>query len=260
MSEQAHILIIEDEDLVRRELRECFESGGYTVMEADDCASAQAMLAVHKFDLITVDVKLKIKNAPPETPPDDGAKLAREIRRDHSDCGILAVSVDGDKPEHLDWLRTWADDSIPKPFRDEEVLARTEAILRRSRRQNGGDQQNGVGRGSYGHFTNWVLNTKRHQLIAPDGRVEDLRQAEFSLLMLLLKHPREVLSRERIFELDPHIRAMGVQDIRGPVDMRVYRLRGRFGREIGDDIIKTFRGMGYVLEADVVWSDERVLP
>ena len=251
MTESLQILIVDDHAKVRGVLRPALEKAGFVVHEAASSAQAHIVMARHRINLVTVDVLLEASN-------EDGQVLAREIRKQY-DCAIIMLSVLGNEPRHYDWLAHWADASIPKPFEPEEVVAQAQAILRRYANGNrpGGSAEKPEQ--DTAMFMGWLLNTKRHDLIAPDGTPVGLTMGEFALLVNFLKNSGEILTREWIFGQDSDgqdLDALDGDDIDRAVDMRISRLRRklRLGHPSGRDLIGTVRGVGYKLKTDVKWE------
>ena len=262
MQEFVHnILIVDDDEAIRALLREAFEQAGFAVYEAANSAQARTIMESAKISLVTVDVLLDQPNDTRE----DGKVLAREIRAQY-DCAIIMLSVLGKKPQHYGWLEHWADASIPKPFEAQEVVAQARAILRRygngnSTRPVEGDEQ------EIASFMGWELNTKRHDLIAPDGKPVGLTMGEFTLLLNFLRKSGEVLTREWIFNQDNDAQDGDADNevIDRAIDMRISRLRAKLrkGHPSGRDLIETVRAAGYRLKPIVRWDSrpiDRVTP
>lgn len=246
----ARILIVDDDPEIRSVLRKCFEGAGYVVAEAASIAGARTALASDVFHLVTVDVNLDCADGTRE----DGKDLALEIRSRYH-CGIIMLSVITDRGERNNWLQDWADDTVMKPFQVDELLARTRAVLRRYQPGNGRDEMPDSGVAS---FAGWTLDTRRIELRSPQGKIVPMTMGDFNLLRSLLRHPQEVLSRDRIAAMDASIQTMASDSARA-VDMRISRLRDRLTEcESADkDLIRTVRGAGYMLVAEVQWEASR---
>jgi DNA-binding response OmpR family regulator len=123
---QRSILVVDDDPAVRTLLRRCLESDGYRVTEAADSAGVRAALADSPPDLITLDLALGTES---------GLDLARDLRRDNA-VPIIMVTGKDDVIERIVGLEVGADDYLTKPFHVREVLARVNAVLRRTRRRH----------------------------------------------------------------------------------------------------------------------------
>ncbi|MCL4768432.1 MAG: response regulator transcription factor [Hyphomicrobiaceae bacterium] len=237
----AHILVVDDEAKVRLLLRRCFEGEGYRVTEAAGSIEVMELLASTRFDLVTLDLNLA---------DGDGLTVAREIRA-RSPVPIVMVTGKGDTIDRVVGLELGADDYIAKPFHLREVLARVRAVLRRS---GGGAAADGPpphaapGRESLA-FAGWVLDVAKRELRSAGGAPCDLTTSEFDLLVLLASNANRVLSRDQIMD-----RLKGHDW--NPYDRTIDNLVVRLRRKIEPDaerptLIKTVRGVGYTLTADV---------
>jgi two-component system, OmpR family, response regulator len=247
VSEIAKILIVDDDEGVCKLLCEYFKETDYVVSVAHDIEDAREKLAAERHNLTILDVFFKNKAV--------GTEFAQEIREVHN-CGIILISGRADRKEQLSMLHAAVDDTISKPLDQDEVLARTRAVLRRYGVGAGAaaDKNNSPAPGVVATFAGWVLNLKRHDLTSPQGKPVSLTMGEFNLLCHFAKHPNEVLSREQIIEMDSSIQSTSPPD--RAVDMRISRLRHRLMQESPGDLelIRTVRGAGYMLTADVDWS------
>lgn len=239
-----NILVVDDEESVRTLLRECFEMEGFRVGEASDGAAMEAALASQTYDLVTLDLNLG---------GESGLELARRIR---SSCNVPIVMITGkgDTIDRVVGLELGADDYITKPFHLREVLARVRAVLRRynggaSTRMAAVTQTSGGAPGETYLFDDWVLDVVRRELRSATGQVHELTTAEFDMLAMFVQRPNRVLSRDNIMDL------MKGQDW-SPMDRSIDSLVVRVRKKIEADpsqprLIKTVRGVGYVLAADV---------
>ena len=240
----AHILVVDDEPKVRLLLRRCFESEGYEVTEAGSSAEAMQLLAQSTFDLVTLDLNL---------PDGDGLTVAREIRA-RLPVPIIMVTGKGDTIDRVVGLELGADDYITKPFHLREVLARVRAVLRRSAAAAGpvpaeAPPAPAAAPAETIAFAGWVLDPAKRELRQPCGTPRDLTTGEFDLLVLLANNANRVLSRDQIMD-----RLKGHDWT--PYDRTIDNLIVRLRRKIEPDperprLIKTVRGVGYTLTADV---------
>lgn len=247
MTDQHCVLVVEDDPEMRGLLRRCFEDGGFAVLVAGDTDEARPLLASHRVDLVTLDIVLG------EDHEGRAAELLGREIRDRHDCGIIMVSGKATRASRLAWLEDWADDNIQQPFDAEDMLARARAVLRRRRGNGHGDQARPTP-GGVARFAGWMLDMRTHDLTGPDGVIVQLTWGEFNLLSAFLRNANEVLSRERIVEMDGTIHSVGALD--RAVDMRVHRLRSKLGmdEEGAPDLIRTMRGAGYKFAAEIEWS------
>ena len=234
------ILVVDDEAPVRTLLRDCFELEGFEVREAADAETAMAELGPQRPHLITLDLKLG---------GDDGLELARRIR---GQCNIPIVMITGkgDTIDRVVGLELGADDYISKPFHVREVLARVKAVLRRYEAGSSHEPVEQAGdAGPRLSFEGWTLDIPRRELRAADGSQQELTTAEFNMLAMFAARPHRVLSRDNIMDL---LKGHEWSPFDRSIDSLIVRLR----RKIEPDpdtprLIKTVRGVGYVLATDV---------
>jgi DNA-binding response OmpR family regulator len=226
---QHHILVVDDDDQVRRMLRRCFEDEGYRVSEAIDQAGVNTALA-DGIDLITLDLNLGGA---------DGLSIARAVRQ-HWDLPIIMITGKGDMIDRIVGLEIGADDYIAKPFHLREVLARVRSVLRRAGPR--GQPTPAVSNGTQIHFDGFVLDLDRRELSGPEGEIR-ITSGEFDLLALFARHPHRVLSRDQIMDLlKGHDWAPNDRSI----DNQIARLRKLIEPDSNQPrLLKTVRGAGY---------------
>jgi DNA-binding response OmpR family regulator len=239
--EPRHILVVDDEAPIRLLLRECFELEGYRVSEAADGAALTAHLAKTPIDLITLDLKLGGEN---------GLELARLVR---STCNVPIVMITGkgDTIDRVVGLELGADDYIAKPFHVREVLARIKAVLRRYESGTSGSEASSVAgvAGEAYAFESWTLNIAKRELTDATGEVQELTTAEFNMLVMFVKRPSRVLSRDNIMDL---LKGHDWSPFDRSIDSLIVRVRKKIeANPETPKLIKTVRGVGYVFAADV---------
>ena len=219
-----HILLIEDEPKIARFLSQGLREEGHQVTATADLASAREALALHEPDLLIVDRML---------PDGDGLDLIRGLRRAGDRRPALCLSARDRVEERVEGLVSGADDYLVKPFAFEELLARVNALARRT----GG----GVSRLRVGDLE-IDLDGLRVQRAGVEIR---LTAQEFKLLRALAENAGRVMSRTRLLE--------GVWDLHhdpgsNVVEVYIGYLRQKIDKDFGSPLIHTVRGMGYVLE------------
>lgn len=223
---QHHILVVDDDDQVRRMLRRCFEDEGYRVSEAVDQAGVTLALG-NGIDLITLDLNLGGA---------DGLSIARTVRQSW-DLPIIMITGKGDMIDRIVGLEIGADDYLAKPCNPRELVARARAVLRRARDTEGAAPGDSV------RFAGFRLDIARRELIDPDDVVIPLSAGEFRLLRAFVERPQRVLTREQLldyaFDNDADV-------FDRAVDVQVSRLRRKLERPGGPEIIRTVRGEGYL--------------
>jgi two-component system OmpR family response regulator len=236
MATQDHILIVDDDAETRSLLQAYLQKQGYRVTSAADGKALRGALDTARPDLIVLDLML---------PGEDGLQLCRDLRG-RSNVPVIMLTARGEETDRIVGLEMGADDYLPKPFNPRELLARIKSVLRRARSLPENLEPEAV---KSFRFTGWSLDVATRNLTAPDGVVVPLSGTEFKLLRVFLAHPNRVLTRDQLIELmisrdaGPFDRALDVQ---------VSRLRQRLRDDAREPrIIKTVRGEGYVLAAQV---------
>jgi DNA-binding response OmpR family regulator len=212
------VLLVEDEPEIVGLLTDFLAVEGFGVVSAGDAQAAVEALGSDPVDCVVLDVML---------PGGSGFDVCRRIR-EHSDVPLLFLSARGEDEDKLRGLALGADDYIVKSATPAEVVARVKAVLRRS--ANGSTSS----RRRFG----WLeIDLAAHELLV-DGRPVKMTAREFELLTLFVAHPRQVLTREQIFE-----QVWGSWGDRSAVAVYVRRLRDKLPE--GATVIVTVWGVGY---------------
>jgi two-component system response regulator MprA len=225
------ILVVDDDRAVRESLRRSLQFNGYTVALAGDGQQAMEVLAMQRPDAMVLDVMM---------PRVDGLEVCRRLRGSGDDLPILVLTARDAVSDRVAGLDAGADDYLPKPFALEELLARLRALLRRSPPEGNGSA------GSAGvrfEFADLVLDEGTREVTRGTRRIS-LTRTEFSLLELLLRHPRQVLTRGRILE---DVWGYDFPTSGNALEVYVGYLRRK--TEAGGEprLIHTVRGVGYAL-------------
>ncbi|ACJ21156.1 response regulator [Coxiella burnetii] len=240
MTGTSHILIVDDDSDIRDLLGKFLRRHGFEASLAKDGSEMQTILLKQAVDLVILDIMM---------PGDDGLTLCRQMRA-NSTIPILMLTAISEEVDRILGLEMGADDYLSKPFNPRELLARVRAILRRS--QGGGGSLNGIGtneRVIY-EFVGWSLDPAERRLKSPDSLEITLSSGEFDLLHALVQRSQQVLSRDKLLDLTKN-REAGPFD--RSIDIQISRLRHKLEQDPKNpQIIKTIRGGGYVLAAEVV--------
>jgi DNA-binding response OmpR family regulator len=209
------VLLVEDDPEIVALLGDFLAVEDFGVVSAADAGGAIDALGTHPIACVVLDVML---------PDGSGFDVCRRIR-EQSDVPVLFLSARGEDEDKLRGLALGADDYIVKSATPAEVVARVKAVLRRSTPRT-------PRRHAYGRF---VVDRDAHEVMA-GGREITLTAREFELLELFIEHPRQVLSRDQIFE-----RVWGSWGDRSAVPVYVRRLR----EKLEPELITTVWGVGY---------------
>ncbi|MCP4698700.1 MAG: response regulator [Gammaproteobacteria bacterium] len=229
---QERILIVEDERETGKLLKDYLDFQGFEAVHVMDGKAMMRYLAEQKTDLIILDVML---------PDEDGLSLARELRRHGNNVPIIMVSALGEDVDRVVGLEVGADDYLPKPVNLRELLARVRAVLRRYNVTPPKAPAN-ISAKIY-QFGPFKLNMEAHELHRGDTELL-LTSAEFNLLAVLVTHPGQVLSRDRLMNL---LKGYDHTPYDRSIDVRISRLRQKLEAEPASiRYIHTIRGEGYL--------------
>ena len=224
--EAPKILVVDDESRMRKLVRDFLEKKNFQVLEAGDGEEAMDIFYEEKdIALILLDVMM---------PKMDGWEVCREIRK-NSKVPIIRLTARGDERDELLGFDLGVDEYISKPFSPKILVARVEAILRRTGQDAGGDVLSAGG---------IVIDKAAHQA-SVDGEPMELSFKEFELLTYFLENQGIALSREKILNSVWNYDYFG--DAR-TIDTHVKKLRSKMGAK--GEYIKTVWGMGYKFEVD----------
>jgi len=229
MRQKASILVVEDEEAIRAALTDFLEFHGFDVTEAADGFEAERTAADKQFDLILLDLML---------PKISGEQLCVKWRHDGLQTPIIMLTAKGREKEKISGLNLGADDYITKPFSLEELLARINAVLRRT------DPARMVGQAFA--FADWQVDIATLKIKQGEKETEITRR-EAGIIQYFVANPNRVISREELYREVWHepMSELGTRT----VDMHIAKLRSKIEPDTTDlKIIKTVRGVGYRYE------------
>jgi len=216
------ILVVDDDPHIRETLKRYLTYEGYRVELAEDGRQALSSMATEPADLVVLDVGL---------PGMDGLEVCRRIR-EADDVPIIMLTAKGTLEDKVDGLDSGADDYITKPFEPEELSARVRALLRRKAPQSQALK-----------FGTITLDPAARQVTVDEKQVE-LSSKEFDLLELMMRHPRQVLTRETFYDRIWGYDFSGESNI---LEVYIRYLRSKLEPVGAARYIQTVRGVGYVL-------------
>jgi two-component system, OmpR family, phosphate regulon response regulator OmpR len=233
------ILVVDDDPRLRGQLERYLADQGFAVKAVPDAAGLDRALERELYDLVVLDLML---------PGEDGLSICRRLRgkgNEGNAIAILMLTAKGDDIDRIVGLELGADDYLPKPFNPRELVARIHAVLRR--RVAPPPAGAPAASEEIMRFGRVEVNLATRELLR-DGTASMLTTGEFGLLTVLLKHPRQPLSRDKLMEL-ARGREHGAFD--RAIDVQISRLR----KLVEDDPakprhIQTVWGFGYVFVPD----------
>jgi two-component system aerobic respiration control protein ArcA len=225
--QKPHILIVEDEDVTRFNLRNLFEAEGYQVSEATDGESMDTQLQKHVINLVIMDINLPGKN---------GLLLARELTS-NNELGLIFLTGRDSDIDKILGLEIGADDYLTKPFNPRELTIRARNILNRI-----GQVKNDVEKAIV-TFNGWSLDGHSRKMTSPDGQIVSVPRGEYRALRLLIENTGQIVTRQQL------IKEMTGRDLRSndrTVDVTIRRLRKHFeSMPDARELINTIHGEGY---------------
>ncbi|WP_448549747.1 two-component system response regulator ArcA [Thalassotalea fusca] len=225
--QKPHILIVEDEEVTRFNLRNLFEAEGYNVSEATDGESMDQQLQLNTINLVIMDINLPGKN---------GLLLARELTN-NNELGLIFLTGRDSDIDKILGLEIGADDYLTKPFNPRELTIRARNILNRIN-QGKNEVDNAIIK-----FNEWTLDGNSRQLTSPAGHNVAIPRGEYRALRLLIENQGQIVTRQQL------IKEMTGRDLRSndrTVDVTIRRLRKHFELvEDSPELINTIHGEGY---------------
>jgi len=237
MTNGKHKILVVDDDLRLRQLLERYLSEqGFAVKTTDGAAAMDKALTREFYDLIVLDLML---------PGEDGLAICRRLRGEKNETAIIMLTAKGDEVDRIIGLELGADDYLPKPFNPRELVARIHAVLRRRGATPPpgapATKEETVAIGSV------TVNLATRELVR-DGKAIALTTGEFALLKVLIGHPRQPMSRDKLMEL---ARGREYDVFDRSIDVQISRLRKLVEEDPAKPRhIQTVWGFGYVFVPD----------
>ena len=224
------IVVVEDEPAILRGLLDVLEVGGYEAVGAPDGEAGLDEARRVGVDLVLLDLLL---------PKMDGLQVLAELRKTHPNLPVIILTARGTEDDRVRGLKMGADDYVVKPFSARELLARVEAVLRRSV-----DRPNEVQGARLGRA---IIDFERREIRWSERERGELSETETAILSFLVAHQRRAVSRD---ELLTRLWGIGPQGIETrTIDMHIARLRAKLkdpsGKETSEAIV-TVRAQGYM--------------
>ncbi|MCO4799557.1 MAG: response regulator, partial [Colwelliaceae bacterium] len=182
--QKPHILIVEDEDVTRFNLRNLFEAEGYAVSEAVNGDAMEKQLQQNTINLVIMDINLPGKN---------GLLLARELTN-NSELGLIFLTGRDSDIDKILGLEIGADDYLTKPFNPRELTIRARNILNRIS-QSKNESDNAIIR-----FNQWLLDGNSRKMTSPTGEIISIPRGEYRALRLLIENTGQIVTRQQLIK------------------------------------------------------------
>ncbi|MFO3788696.1 two-component system response regulator YkoG [Bacillus mojavensis] len=226
--EKGHILIVEDEEKIARVLQLELEYEGYSVTIKHNGNEGLDAAAEGSYSLLLLDVML---------PGMSGLEVLRRLRKTDQGTPVILLTARDSIPDKVTGLDIGANDYVTKPFEIEELLARIRAALRQT-----GSKTEDIG--TFLTYDDLQVNEKTREVRRGDKEVE-LTPREFDLLVYMLKHPQQVLTREQILSSVWGFDYIGDTNV---VDVYIRYIRKKLDYPYEKQLIHTVRGVGYTIK------------
>jgi DNA-binding response OmpR family regulator len=228
---RGRVLVIEDDAAIRRGIADALAASGYQALSEGDGDGGLAAALAADVDLVLLDVVL---------PRRDGFAVLEQVRRVRPTLPVIMLTARGAEQDRVRGLQTGADDYVVKPFSVTELLARVEAVLRRSAARPLPVQSLALG--------GRTVDFARRLVLGADGSTSELTELESELLRYLAANPARIVTRDELLANVWRLDARGLAT--RTVDMAVARLREKLGDDpAAPQVLRTVRGKGYVLAA-----------
>jgi len=225
------VLIIDDDEKLRKLLKEYLEGNGFKVLTLADGSDVKKTLQEESPEMVILDIML---------PGKDGLEVLKEIRMDHT-VPVIMLTAKGDQTDRIVGLELGADDYLPKPFNPRELLARMKAVLRRA---VPGDRDKVRKKEDPLLKAGGVTLNKAKQTLLIEGKELELSSTEYKILEVLMRHPNVVFSRDQLMNL---ARGRDFMAFDRSIDVHISKLRAKLEPDPRSPIrIKTVWGAGYM--------------
>ena len=222
------VLLVEDDSKIASFIIKGLKAEGFAVDHEDNGEDGLHMALTEPYDAAVIDIML---------PKMDGLSLVENMRREKLKTPIIILSAKGEVDDRVKGLQTGADDYLTKPFAFSELLARLQALIRRS---------SDVAEPTKLTVADISMNLITREVVRAGQKIE-LQPLEFSLLEYLLRHAGRVVSKTMIME---HVWDYYFDPQTNVVESRIYKLREKIDKGFTRKMIHTVRGVGYVLKED----------
>ena len=226
MTNCMELLVIEDDAVIGKALRQGFSEAGHGCAWAKQGDKGLTLATSQRFDAIVLDLMLPVM---------PGLDVLKNLRRQGIHTPVILLTALGSVEERVEGLNAGADDYLVKPFAFTELMARIEAVCRRTASRPPAVMQVG----------DLSLDLATRRVSRGDEEVE-LTPTEFSLLELLMRHAGQVVTRKMLCE---HLWESDWEGTTNVIEVHINRLRGKLDKKFHDTLIQTVRGRGYAIRS-----------
>lgn len=227
MSEQPCILVVEDDDAVRQGIVDALGFAGYEVISAADGREGMERALRSSYQLMLLDLVM---------PHYSGFEVLEALRRERPGQPVIILSARGEEADRVKGLTMGADDYVVKPFSVRELLARVDAVLRRS-------SERAVGSVTFA-FSDGKVDFARREVLMDNGDRATISEREVDLLKYLVANSGRAVAREELLQQVWRIDPKNIET--RTIDMHVAHLREKLGAH-GQKVVLTVRGKGYMV-------------
>lgn len=223
------VLVVEDDPAIRRGILDALAFNGYATLEASNGNDGLQMAIKTACDLVLLDLVL---------PGQEGLKILKEVRGVRPTLPVIILTARGEESDRVQGLHLGADDYVVKPFSVKELLARIQAVLRRSPERPLPEKESVP-------FPGGCIDFSRCEIRFEDGTRHELSEREQELLRYLIANSKRAISREEILTRVWRMSADGVET--RTIDMHIARIREKLREDKSNPILLvTVRGKGYM--------------
>jgi two-component system response regulator QseB len=215
------ILLVEDDPMLGRAVKTALSQAGYAVDLASTAEDADAALDTTPYDLAVLDINLPRKS---------GLELIGDLRKRKKDIPVLALTARDTTKQKIEGLNAGMDDYLIKPFDLEELLARIQALFRRSNGRQAPQIKNGT-----------ITLDPVARTVRKNGKPVNVSARELAVLAILMENIGKILNKQ---EIEDKLYGWDIEVESNAVEVHVSHLR----KKLGDNMIKTIRGLGYIVE------------
>jgi two-component system response regulator QseB len=215
------ILLVEDDAMMGQAVKVALSQANYVVDLIDNAEDAESALDTTPYDLVVLDINL---------PGKSGLEMVQDLRRRRKDIPVLALTARDTIKQKVEGFTAGADDYLIKPFDVDELLARLQALLRRSSGRQSHDITNGI-----------VTLDPTARTVHKNAKPVDISAREFAILAILMENIGKVMNKQ---EIEDKLYGWDIEIESNAVEVHISHLR----KKLGDTVIKTIRGLGYVVE------------